>query len=152
MISIDRDGSNLGEWVGISGTVTNCAGGPTPWGTWLTCEETENAGDTGGAPTGGSKDHGYVFEVWGDGKTAHPVPIKALGRYAHEAFAVDKDRNHVYLSEDASGPNGLFYRWTAPPGAGSGRDRWPARRRPPARSRRCRSSGTTAGRCRTSPT
>jgi secreted PhoX family phosphatase len=42
VIATDRDGNNLGEWVGISGTLTNCAGGHTPWGTWLTCEETEN--------------------------------------------------------------------------------------------------------------
>ncbi len=43
-----------------------------------------------------------------------PKPIKAFGRYAHEALAVDPSRTQVYLSEDASTPNGLFYRWTAP--------------------------------------
>ena len=112
VISVDRDGNNLGEWVGISGTVTNCAGGPTPWGTWMTCEETENKANG----TTRLKDHGYVFEVWADGKTAHPVPLKALGRYAHEALAIDEDRTHIYLSEDASGPNGTFYRWSAPRG------------------------------------
>jgi hypothetical protein len=119
-ISVDRDGANLGEWVGISGTLTNCAGGPTPWGTWLTCEETESKANG----TTRLKDHGYVFEVWGDGKTAHPVPLKALGRYAHEALAIDKDRRHVYLSEDASGPNGLFYRWRAPAGYKLGPRSW----------------------------
>jgi secreted PhoX family phosphatase len=112
VISVDRDGKNQGEWVGISGTLTNCAGGPTPWGTWLTCEETENKANG----TTRLKDHGYVFEVWGDGETAHPVPLKALGRYAHEAVAIDRDKAHLYLSEDASGPNGLFYRWSAPAG------------------------------------
>ena len=112
VISVDRDGKNRGEWVGISGTLTNCAGGPTPWGTWMTCEETENKANG----TTRLKDHGYVFEVWGDGKTANPVPLKALGRYAHEALAIDNDREHIYLSEDASGPNGLFYRWSAPRG------------------------------------
>jgi secreted PhoX family phosphatase len=85
VISVDRDGKNLGEWVGISGTITNCAGGPTPWGTWMTCEETENKANG----TTRLKDHGYVFEVWADGRTAHPVPLKALGRYAHEALAID---------------------------------------------------------------
>ncbi|MEJ1112244.1 MULTISPECIES: alkaline phosphatase PhoX [unclassified Kribbella] len=120
VISVDRDGTNLGEWVGISGTLTNCAGGHTPWGTWLTCEETESKANG----TTRLKDHGYVFEVWGDGKTAHPVPLKALGRYAHEACAIDKDRNHIYLSEDASGPNGLFYRWSAPAGYKLGPNSW----------------------------
>ena len=111
-ISIDRNGKNLGEWVAISGTLTNCAGGHTPWGTWMTCEETESKANG----TTRLKDHGYVFEVWGDGETTHPVPLKALGRYAHEALAIDEDREHIYLSEDASGPNGSFYRWTAPRG------------------------------------
>ena len=121
VVQTDGKGNNHGQFVGISGTISNCAGGPTPWGTWWTCEEaTARAGDgweneDSGASGVFAQDHGYVFEVFGDGQ-ANPVPLKALGRYDHEACAISKDGRFVFLSEDADEPNGLFYRWAGPRG------------------------------------
>jgi secreted PhoX family phosphatase len=112
-------GRRVSERVGIAGTSTNCAGGVTPWGTWLTCEETEaRAGERGY-----ERDHGYVFEVDPFDRAAlrDPRPVKALGRYSHEALAVDPAGGDIYLTEDASGPNGLVYRWVPPAGVRPGR-------------------------------
>ncbi|GGS57744.1 alkaline phosphatase PhoX [Streptomyces griseoviridis] len=116
-----RPGGAVAEWVGIAGTATNCAGGSTPWDTWLTCEETEDRAGSNGM----TKDHGYVFEVDPADRRAgrDPKPVRAFGRYAHEAVVIDPRRGHAYLTEDASGPNGLFYRWTPPEGFRHGRGR-----------------------------
>ncbi|GIH22797.1 hypothetical protein Aph01nite_11070 [Acrocarpospora phusangensis] len=121
VITTDPNGTPTAEWVGISGTVRNCAGGVTPWGTWLTCEETFiTAGATwsaGGRTGRYEKNHGYVFEVFqSNSASQQPKPIKAFGRFDHEALAVEPKRRRVYLSEDASAPNGLFYRWTSSAG------------------------------------
>ncbi|MFD5412153.1 alkaline phosphatase PhoX [Streptomyces nojiriensis] len=116
-----RRGGEVAEWVGIAGTSTNCAGGATPWGTWLTCEENSDLAGKNGM----TKDHGYVFEVDPHDRRANrdPRPVKAFGRYDHEAVVIDPRQGHAYLTEDASGPNGLLYRWTPPRGFHHGRGR-----------------------------
>ena len=102
-IVLDSRANVQRRYVSLAGTLRNCAGGITPWGSWLTCEETESI-------VAGTR-HGYVFEVDPQGRRTTGQPLKALGRYAHEAVAVDPSTNFAYLTEDASTPNGLLYRF-----------------------------------------
>lgn len=93
------------QYLSLIGTLRNCAGGPTPWKTWVTCEETTvRAGDQT------LVDHGYNFEVPAEAKgLVNPVPLKAMGRFNHEAVAVDPKSGIVYQTEDSS--EGLIYRF-----------------------------------------
>jgi hypothetical protein len=95
------------ERLSLTGTVRNCAGGPTPWGTWITCEETvERAGTSGLA-----RDHGYNFEVPArmDDLPVRPVALEAMGRFNHEAVAVDPASGAVFQTEDRG--DSLLYRF-----------------------------------------
>lgn len=116
-VVVDGQGNVLDDHVSLQGTQMNCAGGPTPWGSWLTCEETVNGDDVGpdftGAPNVGLAKHGYVFEVPADG-TSDATPIRSAGRFAHEAAAVSPDTKAVYLTEDNFGFPSGFYRYLPP--------------------------------------
>ncbi len=97
------------QYLSLAGTARNCAGGPTPWNSWLTCEETTFR--VGAYEGNAEKDHGYVFEVPASEKIglADPLPIKAMGRFNHEAVAVDPRTGIVYLTEDRG--DSLIYRF-----------------------------------------
>ncbi|MDE2796024.1 MAG: DUF839 domain-containing protein [Gemmatimonadota bacterium] len=100
------------EFVSLAGTRVNCAGGQTPWGSWLSCEET-----TSGLEDGHHKPHGYIFEVPASATDpVDPIPLRQMGRFIHEAVAIDPATGIVYETEDTwydpgVDPGAGFYRF-----------------------------------------
>ena len=99
-------GETVRQHLSLVGTATNCCGGQTPWGSWLTCEETEDKPSNADV----LREHGYVFEVPAAATgLVEAVPLKAMGRFDHEAVCIDPRTGIVYLTEDKK--DGLFYRF-----------------------------------------
>jgi secreted PhoX family phosphatase len=103
----------------LAGTIRNCSGGVTPWGSWLSCEESPTGP---GQPYGDglARNHGWVFEIPAAATgLVDPQPLVAMGRFNHEAACVDPETGFVYLTEDRD--DSVFYRFK-PTVTGSLRD------------------------------
>ena len=117
-VLVTPQGVVLDSFTSLNGTQMNSAGGPTPWGSWITCEETVNGPDVGpdftGAPnTSLTQPHGYIFEVPAGGQSDRQ-PIRSAGRFAHDAAAFDPLEGILYLTDDPFDFPSGFYRYVPP--------------------------------------
>lgn len=105
-VIFDEDKQEVKEqFLSLTGTIRNCAGGPTPWNSWITCEENTT-------PKGATTEthHGYNFEIPASNKKLiQPLPLKEMGRFNHEAVCVDPATGIVYQTEDRG--DSLIYRF-----------------------------------------
>lgn len=102
----DRDAA-VRQFLSLAGTVRNCAGGRTPWNSWISCEE-----DTTTPDELHERSHGWCFEVPSSLNHYFPIdpePIRDMGRFYHEAVCVHPRTGIVYLTEDRN--DGLIYRF-----------------------------------------
>jgi secreted PhoX family phosphatase len=124
-VLVDRFGDVQDSFTSLNGTQMNCAGGPMPWSSWVTCEETINGPDVGPDFTGASnvsltRPHGFIFDVPAgrqSDRQSDRQPVTAAGRFAHEAVAFDPAGGILYLTEDNFGFPSGFYRYLPPSNA-----------------------------------
>jgi len=94
------------QHLALCSTLRNCSGGSTPWNSWISCEESVTSAGNNGL----KHSHGYCFEVPAMGTGLQKaIPLTAMGRFNHEAAAVDPSTGIVYLTEDRG--DSLFYRF-----------------------------------------
>jgi secreted PhoX family phosphatase len=104
-------GKLVDAWPSLSGTMQNCAGGVTPWNSWLSCEEFVSSAGSDDAKSKGrfTRDHGFVFEVPAQGHSEARA-LRDLGQFRHEAAVVHAPSGDLYLTEDLQ-PSAGFYRF-----------------------------------------
>lgn len=112
MVFDTRSQKVVRQFLSLGGTSRNCAGGPTPWGSWITCEESVESPrfcEYVGYPS--TRDHGYAFEVPATAETVlhQAEPLREMGRFRREAVAVDPNSGIVFQTEDVD--DGAFYRF-----------------------------------------